>query len=48
MFQFLTLSSRRFQRGFDKVNLHRPTLYFTLSSAYLFLAKATASARPRL
>jgi len=25
IFQFQTLSSRRFQRGFDRVNLHRPT-----------------------
>jgi ribosomal protein L34 len=25
MFQFAALSSRRFQSGFDRVNLHRPT-----------------------
>jgi hypothetical protein len=26
IFQFQALSSRRFQRGFDRVSLHRPTM----------------------
>jgi hypothetical protein len=30
--QFQALSSRRFQRGFDGVNLHRPTLDVSASS----------------
>ena len=33
MFQFQELSSSHFQRGFDRVNLHRPTMASAAAAA---------------
>jgi len=33
LFQFQALNSRRFQRKFDRVNLHRPTMYVSARSS---------------
>jgi hypothetical protein len=45
--EFQALSFRRFQLGFDRVNLHRPTMSAMLSSAPATISSSTASRCPR-